>query len=122
VVGSAVRRSRPVTADAREIKYQASPPSVLAGANAFTGHQDSIRGQYTAVFLQGLLLTRIGTTQRLLDFEHRGGLHDFLDPRRIVHARKLNENLILAEAMFLNHRLAHAQLVDSIADRLDGLG
>ena len=62
----------------------------VAGANAFTGHQDSIRGQYAAVFLQGLLLTRIGPAQRLLDFKHRRRLHDFLDPRRIVHARKLD--------------------------------
>ena len=58
----------------------------------------------------------------MLDFKHRRGLHDFLDPRRIVHARKLDQYLILAEAVLLNHRFAHAQRVNAVADGLDGLG
>jgi hypothetical protein len=58
----------------------------------------------------------------LLDFEHRRGLHDFLDPRRIVHTRKLHKNLVLAEPVLLDHRLAHAELVNAVADGLDGLG
>ena len=73
------------------------------------------------MLLQRRLLARIRPAQRLLDLQHRRGLHDFLDPRRIVHARKLHQNLVLAEAVLLDHRLAHAQLVDAIADGLDGL-
>src|ERR1700674_696224 len=94
----------------------------VARTDAFAGHQDSVRRQYAAVLLQGLLLARVRPAERLLDLKHRRGLHDFLDPRRIVHARKLDKNLILAEAVLLNHRLAHTQLVNSIADGLYGLG
>ena len=35
---------------------------------------------------------------------------------------KLHQNLILAQSVLLNHRFAHAQLVDAIADGLDGQG
>ncbi len=84
-------------------------------------HQYGIRRQHATLVLQRLILTRIGPAQRLLDLEHRRGLHDFLHPRRIVHARKLHQYLILAEAVLLNHRLAHAQLVNSVAYGLDRL-
>ena len=122
VDGSAVRRSRPVTAEAREIRYQASPVSLLREPMLLPGIRTASGGKHAAMILQGLLLARIGPAQRLLDLKHRRGLHDFLDPRRIVHARKLDKNLVLPEAVLLNHRFAHAQLVNSIADGLDRLG
>ena len=69
------------------------------------------------------LLTAVGAAvvQALADFQHGGGLHDFLDPGGIVDAGKLDENLVVAEAVFLNHRLGDAELVDTVADGFDGL-
>ena len=49
------------------------------------------------MLLQGILLAGIRPAQHLPDFQHGGGLHDFLHARRIVHARQLHQNLILAQ-------------------------
>ena len=58
---------------------------------------------------------------RLPDFQHGGGLHDFLDAGRIVDTGQLHQNLIVAQAVFLNDRLGNAQLVNAVADGLDRL-
>ena len=57
----------------------------------------------------------------LADLQHRSGLHHFLDACRIVHAGQLDQNLVLANALFLNHRLGNAQLVDTVADGFNRL-
>ena len=69
------------------------------------------------------LLTAVGAAvvQALADFQHGGGLHDFLDAGRIVDAGKLDQDLVVAEAVLLNHRLGDAELVDAVADGFDGL-
>ena len=38
----------------------------------------------------------------------------------IVHARELHQDLILAQSVLLNDRLADAQLVNAVADGLNG--
>ena len=58
---------------------------------------------------------------RLPDLQHGGGLHDVLNPGRIVDARQLHQDLVLAQPVLLNDRLADAELVNAIADGLDGL-
>ncbi len=55
------------------------------------------------------------------DFEHGGGLHDFLHPRRIVHAGQLHQNLILPQSVLFDDGFAHTQLVNAVADGLNGL-
>ena len=91
-------------------------------ANRYSsGHQHRIRRQHAAFILQRRLLARIWPAHRLLDLQHRRGLHDLLDPRRIVHARQLDQNLIRAQPMLLNDRLVHAQRVNAVADGLDRL-
>ena len=69
------------------------------------------------------LLTAVGApvVQALADLQHGGGLHDFLDAGGIIDAGKLDENLIVAEAVFLNHRLGDTELVDTVANGFDGL-
>ena len=50
-----------------------------------------------------------------------GALNDLLDVAFIFHARQLDQNLILAQAVLLNHRLADAQRVHAVADGLNRL-
>ena len=71
--------------------------------------------------LHGRLLAGIRPTQRLPDLQHGGRLHDLFDPRRIVHAGQLHQNLILPQTVFLNDRLSHAQLVNPVANGLNRL-
>ena len=58
---------------------------------------------------------------RLPDFQHGRRLHDLFHARRIVHARQLHQNLVLAQSVLLDDRLAHAQLVNAVANGLDRL-
>ncbi len=69
------------------------------------------------------LLTAVGAAvvQALADFQHGGGLHDFLDAGGIVHAGKLDQNLVVAQAVLLDDRLGDAELVNTVADGFDGL-
>ncbi len=63
-----------------------------------------------------------GPPRHLLDLKHGSGLHDVLHAAGIVDAGQLHQNLVLAEAVLLNRRLAHAQRIDAVADGLDRLG
>src|SRR3972149_519911 len=45
---------------------------------------------------RGFGFARVGAVLDQLDFEHRGGLQDALDARRVVHARQLHQDLPLA--------------------------
>ncbi len=69
----------------------------------------------------GLLLARKRAILDFVDAQHRGGTDDFLDPRRIVHAGELHQDLKLGvgAAVLLNYRLSQAKIVDPVADRLD---
>ena len=44
-----------------------------------------------------------------------------LHPRWIVDARKLNQNLVLSETVFLNGWLSNTQLIDAVADGFNRL-
>ena len=44
-----------------------------------------------------------------------------LDTIQVVDAGQLHQDLVGAQAIFLDHRLAHAQGVDAVADGLDRL-
>ena len=63
----------------------------------------------------------IGPTDYQPDIKHRGGLHDLAHARRIINARQLNQNLIIAESVLLDHRLTHTELVHTIPDRINRL-
>ena len=80
-------------------------------------------GRIAAVGGQHFLLTVVGAAivHALADLQHGGGLHYFLDAGRIVDAGKLHENLVIAQAVLLNHRLGDAELVDAVADGFDRL-
>ena len=69
----------------------------------------------------GLEERRFGRRARLhqRELEERGVLDQVLDPLGIVDARQLDEDAVLALAG--DQRLRHAELVDAVADRLDGL-
>jgi hypothetical protein len=45
-----------------------------------------------------------------MHFKPRGGLNDVAHPVQIAHARQLHQNLVVAQAVRRNHRLADAQL------------
>ena len=118
----AVRRSRPVTAEAREIRYQLFAVSAVRASRcscpASAPHPEATRHHAPASACSWL---GYGPPSDLLDLQHRRGLHDFLHARRIVHARQLHQNLVLPEPVLLDDRLAHAQRVDAVADGLDRL-
>jgi hypothetical protein len=61
----------------------------------------------------------VGRIVDQFEFEQRGFAYDFLRPLRILNSWKLHENVLLSFA--LNNRLAHAELVDTIADGFEGL-
>ena len=61
------------------------------------------------MLLQRGLLASVRATQRLADFQHGGGLHDFFHSGRVVHAGQLHQNLVITQAMFLDHRFADAE-------------
>ena len=44
-----------------------------------------------------------------------------LHARRIIDSGQLHQNLILTQPMFFDHGLAHAQLVNAVANGLNGL-
>src|SRR5581483_7464220 len=103
-----------------EIPLRARIGATLA-SDAPTGHKHGIGRQHATMFLQGGLLAGIRTAERLPDLQHGGGLHDLFHASGIIHAGKLDQNLILAKTVFLNNRLTDAELIDSIANGLDGL-
>src|SRR5581483_506511 len=39
-----------------------------------------------------------------------------------IYARKLDQNLVIAQAVFFDQRLAHAQRINTLANSLNGLG
>ena len=86
------------------------------------GNQHLIRRQDSAFILQGCLLAGVRTAERLPDLEHGGRLHDVLDPRGIVHARQLHQDLVLPKSVLFDDRFAHTQLVNAISDGLNRLG
>src|SRR6185437_7901678 len=63
----------------------------------------------------------VGAAKGLANLQHSGGLHDGLDARGIVHAGQLDQDLVLPQTMFFDHRFAHAQLVNAVADGFDSL-
>src|SRR5436309_3073552 len=71
--------------------------SITAGS-ATPLHQDRIRRHNPALILQRRLLAGIGSAHFLLDLEHGGGLHDVLDPRRVVYVGQLYQYLVLPQA------------------------
>ena len=64
----------------------------------------------------------IRSAHRLADFQHGGRLHDFFHTRRIVDAGQLHKDLVVAESVLLDDRLVDAELIDAVANGLDGLG
>ena len=121
VPASAVRRSLPLTADARLITQYSLGVVLSARSDVAALHQHGIRGKQAAVGLHRFLLAGVGAADRLPDFQHRGGLHDFFHARRIVNARQLHQDLVVAQSVLLDHRLADAELVNAVADGLDRL-
>ena len=59
--------------------------------------------------------------QRFTQLQPCRGLNNFLHAARIVHAGKLDQNLVIAQAVFLDQRLTHAQAVYARADGLNRL-
>ena len=92
-----------------------------ARADGAALHQHRIRRQHAILRGQRFLLAGKRAGQRLPDFQQGGGLHDLLDAGGIVHARQLDQDLVLAEAVLLDDRLADAKLVNAVANGLDGL-
>ncbi len=90
-------------------------------ADVASFEQDRIRRKNPAMRLQGFLLAGVRPTQRLPDLQHRRGLHDLFHASGIIDTGKLDENLILAQAMFFDDGLADAELVNTVANRFDGL-
>ena len=80
-----------------------------------------LAGMQSTVGLHGFLLAAIRPADRLPDFQHGGGLHDFFHARRIIHAGQLHKNLVVAQSVLLDDRLADAELVNAVADGLDRL-
>ena len=85
--------------------------------------QHCVGREHAAIGLvRGLFIgVRLPVVQGLPDFQHGGGLHDLFHASRVIHARQLDQNLILPQSVLLNNRLADAQLVHPIPDGLDRL-
>jgi hypothetical protein len=67
------------------------------------------------MLLQCCLFAGIWTADRLAYLQHGRGLHDLLNTRRVVHTGQLHQDLVLAQSVLLNDRLAHSQLIDAVA-------
>ena len=64
----------------------------------------------------------VGTRVDKLKLQLCLGLHDVLHARRIVNARKLDQNFVLSgPPVLLKHDLSDSKLVNAIADGIDGL-
>ncbi len=84
-------------------------------------HDHGIGGQEAIIRRQSRLLAAIGSAEDLLDLQHRRGLNDRFHAFGIVDARQLDQDLVFAESMLLNHRLADAKGVNATTDGFDGL-
>ena len=62
---------------------------------------------------------RVGALVDQLELEQRGLADEGLGPRRILHARELDQDAVLA--LLLDGRLGDAELVDAVADGLEPL-
>jgi hypothetical protein len=57
----------------------------------------------------------------LPNFQHGRRLYDFLHASRIVDARQFHQNLVSAQAVFLDRWFRDSQLIDTVADGFDRL-
>src|SRR5689334_7913873 len=73
--------------------------------------------------LKRRLLSRIALTmiKRFTQFQPRRGLNNFLYATWIVNAGKLDQNLVIAQAVFLDQWFAYAQTVYARPDRFNRL-
>ena len=86
-------------------------------------HNDGIRRQNAIMGLKRRLFGGIGLTviKRFTQLQPRSGLNNFFHPAGIIHAGKLDQNLVVAQAVFLDQRLAHAQAVYALTDGFNRL-
>src|SRR5665213_9769 len=95
---------------------------IRAGSQSAGAVDDHLVGRKSAAYAgecRGLILERAADNR--MNLKARGGLNDRLDAIEVADARQLHQNLIGAQVVFLNHRLAHTQRIHAIANCLDGL-
>jgi hypothetical protein len=84
-------------------------------------HNHRVERHIAAQLLQRVLLAGVRTTQHRMNLQARRGLNDILHTTGIIDARQLDQDLVAAQVVLLNHRLAHAECIDAGADDLDRL-
>ena len=95
---------------------------VRAGADRAGAMHELLVGRNRAAHAgQGLLVIFVGTADHGVNLKPRRGLDDAHHPVQVVDAGQLDQNLILAQAVLLDLRLAHAQRVHAVANGLNGL-
>ena len=88
--------------------------SAMLGGSALKGAADAIIEKAKAMAAH--LLEAAGTD---LEFKEGRFLHDVLRTLRVVNAGKLDDDSVIAR--FLNERLGHTKLVDTIANDFEGV-
>ena len=68
----------------------------------------------------GFIVEAGGAAVHGVDFELGGLLDDVFDAGGIVDAGEFDEDLVVAETVLLDDGLGDAELVDALADGLDG--
>ena len=89
------------------------------GGNALT---QVLQGERRFDLRQGGIAAGVGTILHVVDFEHGRGSDQLLHARRIVHAGQLHQDLEIGAgpAILLHGFFGEAELVDTVADGIDG--
>ena len=95
------------------------PDALGCGCRSIAVQKDRIRRDHAVIGGQRRLIVSIGSARDSMDGQLRGGLNDFFHAIEVLDARKLDQNLIVAEAILLDHRFGDAELVDALADGLN---
>ena len=83
--------------------------------------QNIVRRNRAAQAGHRLRLVLVRATHDCVNLKTRRGLNNALHPVQVADTGQFHQNLVVAQAVLLNQRLAHAERVHAVANRLDRL-
>ena len=122
LIRARIGRSEISAGNHRDAMHDINAVCVRAGAHsAGAMNQFLVARKRAAHAGKGLLIVLVGAAYHGVNLKPRSVLDDSLHPVKVVDAGQLYKNLIVAQAILLNHRLADAQCIHAVADGLDSL-